>query len=154
MATAKKLPSGKYRCLIYVGTENGKRKYKSFTADTKKEAELKATQYVMTKEENEKKEASISFSAAMELYNSSKEPLLFSCMKEALEIRLLSFLCCISCCIITEHMLYRKHRSHIYTRTESSTISPRLLSPLFPYKLPQCLSLRFHIHLHQQSHCF
>lgn len=54
MATAKKLPSGKYRCLIYVGMENGKRKYKSFTADTKKEAELKATQYVMDKEEKQK----------------------------------------------------------------------------------------------------
>lgn len=45
MATAKKLPSGKYRCLIYVGTENGKRKYKSFTAKTKKEAEWKALNY-------------------------------------------------------------------------------------------------------------
>ncbi len=54
MATAKKLPSGKYRCLIYIGMENGKRKYKSFTADTKKEAELKATQYVMDKEKNRK----------------------------------------------------------------------------------------------------
>ena len=39
MATAKKLPSGAYRCLIYIGDENGKRKYKSFTAKTKKEAE-------------------------------------------------------------------------------------------------------------------
>ena len=45
MATAKKLPSGKWRCLIYVGMENGKRKYKSFTADTKKEAEKKAVNY-------------------------------------------------------------------------------------------------------------
>lgn len=45
MATAKKLPSGKWRCLIYIGTENGKRKYKSFTADTKKEAEKKAVNY-------------------------------------------------------------------------------------------------------------
>ena len=45
MATAKKLPSGAYRCLIYVGDENGKRKYKSFTAKTKKEAERLALNY-------------------------------------------------------------------------------------------------------------
>ncbi len=76
MATAKKLPSGKWRCLIFAGMESGKRKYKSFTANTKKEAELKATQYVMNKENLEKKEASITFKVAMELYNSSKEPLL------------------------------------------------------------------------------
>lgn len=39
MATAKRLPSGRWRCLIYVGKdENGKRKYKSCTADSKKEA--------------------------------------------------------------------------------------------------------------------
>ena len=47
MATAKKLPSGAYRCLIYIGDENGKRKYKSFTAKTKKEAEFKATQFAL-----------------------------------------------------------------------------------------------------------
>lgn len=47
MATAKKLASGSWRCLIYDYTdEKGKRKYKSFTASTKKEAELLATQYV------------------------------------------------------------------------------------------------------------
>lgn len=47
MATAKKLKSGKYRCLVYDYTdENGKRKYKSFTASTKKEAELLASQYL------------------------------------------------------------------------------------------------------------
>ena len=54
MATAKKLPSGAYRCLIFDHMENGKRKYKSFTAPTKKEAEYKATQYIMQKEEQQK----------------------------------------------------------------------------------------------------
>ena len=39
MATSKRLPSGHWRCLVYVGKdENGKRKYKSCTADSKKEA--------------------------------------------------------------------------------------------------------------------
>lgn len=47
MATAKKLASGSWRCLIYDYTDqNGKRKYKSFTAPTKKEAELLAIQYI------------------------------------------------------------------------------------------------------------
>lgn len=55
MATAKKLPSGAYRCLIFDRMEDGKRKYKSFTAPTKKEAEYLATQYIMTKEEDKKK---------------------------------------------------------------------------------------------------
>jgi integrase len=43
MSEAKKLPSGKWRNLLYVGKdENGKRIYESFTADTKKEANLLA----------------------------------------------------------------------------------------------------------------
>ena len=43
MSDAKKLPSGKWRNLLYVGKdENGKRMYESFTADTKKEANLLA----------------------------------------------------------------------------------------------------------------
>lgn len=33
MATAKKLPSGSWRCLVYSHTEGGKRRYKSFTYD-------------------------------------------------------------------------------------------------------------------------
>lgn len=42
MATAKRLPSGNWRVLIYTGTDNGKRQYKSFTAPTKKQAEYNA----------------------------------------------------------------------------------------------------------------
>lgn len=46
MAKAKKLPSGNWRVNLYVGkTKDGKRQYKSFTADTKKEAEFMAAQY-------------------------------------------------------------------------------------------------------------
>lgn len=48
MAKAKKLPSGNWRVLQYVCTdENGKKQYKSFTAPTKKEAEFMASEYVM-----------------------------------------------------------------------------------------------------------
>ena len=46
MATAKKTPSGKYRVRIFDYTdENGKKVYRSFTAPTKKEAELLAAKY-------------------------------------------------------------------------------------------------------------
>ena len=46
MATARKLPSGSYRCRVYVGKKDGKNIYKSFTAPTKKEAELLALSYL------------------------------------------------------------------------------------------------------------
>ena len=44
---ATKLSKGKYRSQVLVGTENGKRKYKSFYADTAKEADYLALQYKM-----------------------------------------------------------------------------------------------------------
>ena len=50
MAKAKKLPSGRWRVLVYDYTDtDGKRKYQSFTADTKKEAEYMAANYTMNK---------------------------------------------------------------------------------------------------------
>ena len=45
MATPKKLPSGRWRVLVYAGTVNGKRKYTSITADTKQEAARLANVY-------------------------------------------------------------------------------------------------------------
>lgn len=60
MASARKLPSGSYRVNLYVGTdENGKRKYKSFTAPTKKEAELLAAQYNLTRKEKPRCELTV-----------------------------------------------------------------------------------------------
>lgn len=48
MATAKKLPSGSWRVNQYIGKdEDGKRIYKSFTADTKKEAEYMAAEFMI-----------------------------------------------------------------------------------------------------------
>ena len=50
MATAKKLPSGSWRCRVYIGRDiNGKAIYKSVTAQTKKLAELKAAQLASSK---------------------------------------------------------------------------------------------------------
>lgn len=48
MAKAKKLPSGNWRVNQYIGKDaSGKRIYKSFTADSKKEAEYMAAEYVL-----------------------------------------------------------------------------------------------------------
>lgn len=43
---AKKLPSGNWRCQVYLGTVDGKKKTKSITASTKKEAEYLAAQFL------------------------------------------------------------------------------------------------------------
>ena len=46
MAKAKKLPSGQWRVLAYAGKDPGsKRRYKSFTAGTKRKAELAAMEW-------------------------------------------------------------------------------------------------------------
>lgn len=77
MATAKKLPSGNYRCRIYVGEEDGKKIYKSFTAPTKKEAEFLATQYLIEYENTKKKSKNeLSFKEALKQYIAAKEPVL------------------------------------------------------------------------------
>ena len=75
MASAKKLPSGKWRVLLYTGTdEQGKRKYKSFTGDTKKEAEFLAAQYNQLHIEVNRSEMTLR--AATERYIKSKENIL------------------------------------------------------------------------------
>lgn len=48
MPIAKKLPSGNWRTRVLIGTdEDGKKHYKSFTAETKKESEFLASQFKM-----------------------------------------------------------------------------------------------------------
>ena len=75
MASAKKLPSGNWRVNLYIGLdENGKRRYKSFTADTKKEAELLAAQYNVDRREQEHCE--LTLRAAAERYIESKRNVL------------------------------------------------------------------------------
>ena len=60
MASARKLPSGNYRVNLFIGVdENGKRKYKSFTAPTKKEAEYQAAQFNLTRREKPKCELTV-----------------------------------------------------------------------------------------------
>ena len=51
MATAKKLPSGSWRCRVYSHTDSsGKRIYESFTASSKREAEMLAMQFKTNKD--------------------------------------------------------------------------------------------------------
>lgn len=72
MATAKKLPSGSYRVNLYIGKDaDGKRKYKSFTAETKKKAEYLAAQY--NEFRNEAASNSLVLRAAVENYIESKK---------------------------------------------------------------------------------
>lgn len=46
---AKRLPSGSYNVSVYAGTIDGKRRYESFTAPTKAEAMLKASEFKANK---------------------------------------------------------------------------------------------------------
>ncbi len=82
MPTAKKLPSGSWRCQVFDYTdENGKRHYRSFTSDNpdpkkaKKEAEYLASEFSLNKKEYTGK-VSISFGCAMGRYNDLKEGVL------------------------------------------------------------------------------
>ena len=74
MAKAKKLPSGNWRVLLYVGKEDGKPKYKSFTAATKKEAEYLAAEYAM--ERKERTGGKMTVKEAIDRYVESKEGVL------------------------------------------------------------------------------
>lgn len=83
MATAKKLKSGSWRCLVYDYTdENGKRKYKSFTCDDssikgKHKAEKLAAEYSIGKGSAKKHDIEdMSFEKAMDNYINKKEPVL------------------------------------------------------------------------------
>lgn len=76
MATAKKLPSGNYRCRVFVGMDNGKKVYKSFTAPTKAEAELLATQYLIDKEQKKKRKSDNLFCDELSKYITTKEAVL------------------------------------------------------------------------------
>lgn len=67
MAIAKKLPSGTWRVRLYIGQVDGKSKYKSFTAATKREAERMAATYTAINSHDE-----LTFGEAAERYIESK----------------------------------------------------------------------------------
>lgn len=72
MAKAKRLPSGSWRVLLYVGKdEKGKRKYKSFTAESRRDAELAAAEYAASNPNN-KPDCDLTLGEAMDKYIDSK----------------------------------------------------------------------------------
>lgn len=77
MATAKKLPSGQWRALVYSHTEtiDGKQKriYESFTAPTKKEAEYLAAEFSLNKK---RRRTNCTVGEALETYVNNKENIL------------------------------------------------------------------------------
>ena len=80
---AKKLPSGSYRVRISAGKDpkTDKYVYKSFTADTAKEAERMAYEWMYSKSRDDK--IGMTLKEAMFRYNESKEKVLSpSTMKE------------------------------------------------------------------------
>ena len=50
---AEKLPSGRWRAKLFLGTVDGKKVFKSFTADTKRQAEMDAALYMHTSPNND-----------------------------------------------------------------------------------------------------
>ena len=68
MAKAKKLPSGNWNVKVFPHIENGKRKYESFTAESKAEAEYLASQFKHEKEERQS--GNITVKEAMDRYES------------------------------------------------------------------------------------
>lgn len=73
MATARKLPSGSWRCRVYVGKDaRGKDLYKSFTAPTKRKAEMQAVQYLNSPELQMQKEPTVLVKDALERYITAK----------------------------------------------------------------------------------
>ena len=76
MAKAKKLPSGSWRVNQYVGKDaDGKRMYKSFTADSKKEAEFMAAEYVMNNDRI-RTPTNLTVGTAMDRYIESRDTIL------------------------------------------------------------------------------
>ncbi len=74
MASAKKLPSGRWRARVFYKDANGKERCESFTADTKKEAEYLAAQFKVTRKEQT--DCKLTLRAAAERYIESKRNVL------------------------------------------------------------------------------
>lgn len=76
MAKAKKLPSGSWRCQVFDYTDSaGKKHYKSFTAPTKKAAELMAAQFMADKD-SMRQSLNITVAQAVKSYIDSKTAVL------------------------------------------------------------------------------
>lgn len=74
MAKAKKLASGQWNILVYSHTEDGKRKYQSFTAPTKSDVELMAAEFKAKKKRRVWRDLTVG--EAVEGYIQAKEKVL------------------------------------------------------------------------------
>lgn len=109
MSDAKKLPSGKWRNLLYVGKdENGKRIYESFTADTKKEANLMAMERARELEQGIRKDrapSELTLGEAIDKYIEERTNIL-------------------SPKTIREYKIYRKHHAMDLIDTKLKNLTP------------------------------
>jgi integrase len=77
MPKAVRLPSGSYRCQVYIGKDSsGKREYLSVTKPTKKEAEYEAAKIKMHYKEISKDSSAMTLREAMDKYIASKDSIL------------------------------------------------------------------------------
>lgn len=77
MAKAKQLPSGSWRVQVYAGKDTaGKRRYLSFTALTRKEAEYQALQWQLHYKEISRDASAMTLAEAMDKYIASKDGIL------------------------------------------------------------------------------
>ena len=74
MATARKLPSGSWRVRVFSHSENGKKIRVSFTAPSKREAELKAAEWSNAR--NRRKSFDMTVNEALDGYITAKEGVL------------------------------------------------------------------------------
>ncbi len=73
----KQLPSGNYNALVYAGKDaNGKRKYKSLTAPTKREVKLMIAEFLADRESQNDRVPSITVAEALDAYIKSKDHVL------------------------------------------------------------------------------
>ena len=71
---AKKLPSGRWRCRAYLGVIDGKKKFKSFTADSKRDAEYEAAAFLRNYKEYDSDHCTVA--VAIDRYIAVKTPML------------------------------------------------------------------------------
>lgn len=92
MPTAKKLPSGSYRCQVFAGYDyidgKKKRKYESFTAPTKREAEAMAAKW---NQDRKQRPEDITVEEALKKYIASKENVLSPSTVRVYEVMLPRF---------------------------------------------------------------
>lgn len=75
MATARKTPSGQWKCRVYSHTDqDGKKHYRAFTASTKQEAEMLASQFSGTEERAARVDLTVA--EAIDRYITAKEGVL------------------------------------------------------------------------------